>query len=147
MAPVTRTAKGSITRRTRRDEHLEQQSRAFAAEVRARPSMRPPALRKMIADRSLRPQALRRSTAGVHPQALAASNPNEPTTSWSDSFATSKRTSRRQTGPYLGANLVRMLADTPLVKTCKTLTTLKILLGTHPNLEALFQDRPGHGAR
>jgi hypothetical protein len=122
-------------------ETLERHVQAFAAEVRARPEYAAtPALRKMIQqiDRygpKLFAAPLRVST----PQGSRSIQPQRTNNLMERFFRDLKRTSRRQTGAHtLGRTLCRMLADTPLVKNLQNPDYLKILLGPHPNLEALF---------
>jgi hypothetical protein len=124
-------------------ETLERHVQAFAAEVRARPEYAATvALRKMI-------QQIDRYGPKLFAAPLLVSTPQGPRTIQPQRtnnllerfFRDLKRDGRRRTGAHtLGRTLCSMLADTPLVKNLENPEYLKILLGTHPNLEALFAD-------
>jgi hypothetical protein len=124
-------------------ETLERHVQAFAAEVRARPEYAAtPALRNMIQqiDR-YGPKLFAAPLLVSTPRGSRAIQPQRTNNLLERFFRDLKRDGRRKTGAHsLGRTLCSMLADTPLMKNLQNPEHLKILLGTHPNLEALFAE-------
>ena len=120
---------------------LEQQVQAFTTEVRARPDYATtPAWRKMIQQIDhYGPKLFAAPLLVSTPQGSRSIQPQRTNNLMERFFRDLKRAGRRRTGAHtLGRTLCSMLADTPLVKNLQNPDYLKILLDTHPNLEALF---------
>lgn len=122
---------------------LEQHVQAFAAEVRAHPDYATtPAWRKMIQQIDhYGPKLFAAPLLVSTPQGSRSLQPQRTNNLMERFFRDLKHDGRRRTGAHtLGRTLCRMLADTPLVKNLQNPDYLNILLGTHPNLEALFAE-------
>lgn len=120
---------------------LQQQVKAFAAQIRARPDYpTTPALQKMIGQIDhYGPKLFADPLVVSTPQGSRTIQPQRTNNVMERLFRDVKRDCRHKTGCHsLGRTLRSMLPDTPLVKNLQNPAYLKILLDGQPTLEALF---------